>query len=120
MLMKKSLPSCVEETINFCLPLGHVRVKSMFGGHGLYFEDTMFALEADGDIYFKTDKETLALFEEAGSEAFTYEGKNKPIKMSYSLVPNAAWEDPEDFLYWANLAIAASRRSKNKKKPKNK
>lgn len=116
--MKKSLPSCVEETINFCLPLGHVRVKSMFGGHGLYFEDTMFALEADGDIYLKTDKETLALFEESGSEAFTYEGKNKPIKMSYSLIPSTAWDDQDEFLRWINLAIGASRRAKTKRKAK--
>ncbi|MFD2204069.1 TfoX/Sxy family protein [Kiloniella antarctica] len=118
--MKKKRPSSVEETINYCLPLGPVRVKSMFGGHGLYFEDIMFALEANGDIYLKTDKETLNLFEEAGSQAFTYEGKNKPITMSYSLIPSTAWDDQDDFIRWVNLAIGASRRAKATKKLKNK
>ncbi|WP_419901200.1 TfoX/Sxy family protein [Kiloniella sp.] len=113
----KKLPSCVEETINLCLPLGHVSVKPMFGGHGLYFEDIMFALEAYGEIYLKTDKETESLFSNAGSEPFTYEGKSKPIKMSYWLVPSIGWEDHETFLYWAELAITVSKRAKRKKKP---
>ncbi|OUS15804.1 hypothetical protein A9Q97_02725 [Rhodospirillales bacterium 47_12_T64] len=116
--MKKKLPSCVEETIDLCLPLGDIRVKPMFGGHGLYFEDTMFALEAYGSIYLKTDKQTEDLFSKAGSEPFTYEGKNKPIKMSYWLTPDTALEDPEIFLYWAELAITASKRAKKKKKSK--
>ena len=116
--MSKTLPSCVEETINLCLPLGEIRVKSMFGGHGLYFEDIMFALEAFGSIYLKADKKSEVLFIEAGSEPFTYEGKNKPIKMSYWLVPETAQEDPEEFIHWAELAIAASKRAHVKKKPK--
>ena len=117
--MAKKLPSIVEETISLCLPLGEVRVRPMFGGHGLYFEDTMFALEAFGNMYLKADKSTEDKFLEAGSEPFTYEGKSKPIKMSYWLVPDEAQEDPEDFLAWAELAIGASKRARAKKKPKN-
>lgn len=58
-------------------PWGTVSVRRMFGGLGIYREGLMFALVADGELYFKTDRETVATFEAAGGRQFVYEAKGK-------------------------------------------
>ena len=39
-------------------PIGSVRLKRMFGGHGIYADDLFFALESAGEIFLKTDAVT--------------------------------------------------------------
>ena len=41
-------------------PIGHVSVRRMFGGHGVYADGVIFALETGGVVYLKTDAETRA------------------------------------------------------------
>jgi DNA transformation protein len=92
--------------------LGPVSIRSMFGGAGVYADGVMFALIAFDTLYLKADDTTTADFEAAGSEPFTYEGKGKPIRMSYWQVPERLFEDPDDMLDWARKALDVARRSK--------
>ena len=82
----------------------------MFGGQGVYSGDLMFALEADGELYLKTDPETVAAFRAAGSTPFTYEMRGRVAEMSYWRLPDAAADDPESAATWARLALEAARR----------
>lgn len=91
-------------------PFGAVTVRRMFGGSGIYSAGTMFALEADGEIYLKVDEATRDAFAAAGSRPFTYSGKGKPVTMSYWLLPDAAHEDGDELVRWANLAVSAAAR----------
>ena len=100
------------------LSLGPVRAKRMFGGHGIFLEGLMFALIADNRLYLKVDGETKAQFEEAGAEPFVYEGKTRPVEMSYWSLPVDPDADREAFLAWADRALAAARRARSSKKPK--
>ncbi|MCJ7715222.1 MAG: TfoX/Sxy family protein, partial [Anaerolineales bacterium] len=48
--------------------LGSIRIKKMFGGYGVFEEDTMFALvDKDGNIFLKADDNNRHFFEDAGS-----------------------------------------------------
>ena len=96
-------------------PLGPVRARPMFGGCGIFFEDLMFALIAWDRLYFKVDGETKARFEAAGGEPFVYEGKRKPVEMSYWALPGDGLGDPAELIEWAELALAAARRARAKK-----
>lgn len=50
------------------LPLGEINLRKMFGGHGIFFEDKMFALvDSQGTIFFKVDERNISLFQNAGS-----------------------------------------------------
>lgn len=89
---------------------GPVTFRSMFGGHGVYFEGRMIALIADQSVYLKVDGETRARFEAAGSAPFVYAGKGKPVTMSYWLAPDGAMDDPAEMLPWARLAHGAAMR----------
>lgn len=89
-----------------------VRVRMMFGGHGIYDGELMFALAADGEIYLKVDDATKARFEQAGSRPFTYDRKGKPFSLNYWLLPGAALDDVEELRRWTELALGAARKRK--------
>jgi DNA transformation protein and related proteins len=90
--------------------LGPVRCRRMFGGRGIYAGDVMFALEAGGEIYLKTDDASRAAFEAAGSRPFAYEKDGRAVATSYWRLPDGALDDPSEASRWARLALDASRR----------
>ncbi len=100
--------SFVEECLELLSGLGEVRARKMFGGHGLYAGESMVALIAFGCLYLKVDDATRLRFEAAGGVPFVYEGKGKPITMSYWTVPPEAMESPAEMLPWARLAQQAA------------
>ena len=93
--------------------VGSVRARGMFGGHGIYLGEVMFALIADDALYLKVDEETRSVFDEAESVPFVYHGKKgRPVTMSYREMPPEGFESPERAEHWAGLAIDAARRRK--------
>lgn len=92
--------------------VGPVRARGMFGGAGIYADNVMFALIAYDTLYLKVDSETEPAFAAVGSEPFVYEGKAKPVQMSYWQCPETAFDDPDAMTHWAQLGLAAARRSK--------
>jgi DNA transformation protein and related proteins len=107
-----------NEFVGLCLellapasPSGSVRARAMFGGHGLYVDDLFVALIANDRLYLKTDTTTRPQFAAAGGAPFVYDGKGKPIEMSYWTVPAEALESPALMLPWARLAIEAALRA---------
>ena len=98
--------------------IGPVRAKGMFGGHGIFLENLMFALVADGVLYLKADKEIIPEFEGKGLEAFTYGKPGKEFKMSYYQAPGEALEDVEEMNLWANKAYGAALWAVSKKRKK--
>ena len=85
--------------------LGDIRLKKMFGGHGVFVESTMFALvDRTGDIYFKGDDTNMALFTEAGS--------HKHSRMPYYYVPAEVLEDEDTLEGWAQSSMLVARSNK--------
>lgn len=99
-------------------PLGDgaetLRIRRMFGGHGIFLGDTMFALIADDVLYFKADDQNRAEFEDAGSYIFTYMRGGRPRHISYYSAPDSALEDSEALHRWANSAIGAAKRNRKR------
>lgn len=95
--------------------LGQVYAKSMFGGHGLFFDGLMFALIADNILYLKVDKVSKDEFVNHKLEAFTYIKKGKEFAMSYFQAPEDALEDAEVMRLWANKAYDAALRSASRR-----
>ena len=87
---------------------GAVSARRMFGGVGFYADGVMIALEAFGNLYLKTDDATRARFKAAGGRPFVYEGKGKPITMSYWTTPEDALDSADAMRPWALLALQAA------------
>jgi DNA transformation protein len=85
--------------------LGHLHIRRMFGGAGLFIDDAMIALVADEIIYMKTDDTLAAAYSAAGSEPFTYSGGGRHVEMSYWRLPDSALDDPDEALEWARRSL---------------
>lgn len=104
--------SFAERAVAALTPLGPVRARAMFGGHGIYLDDLMFALTFDERLWLKVDGHNRDRFLDAGGEAFTYRrGPGKVVTMSYVAVPDDVWADPRRLVDWANDALAAAKRN---------
>lgn len=99
---------------------GPVDTRRMFGGAGIFRDKLMFGLIADEQLYLKTDDENRPDFEAEDCPAFVYEAKgDKRTVMSYSLVPERLYDEPEEMAEWARNAFGAALRG-DAAKPKRK
>ena len=90
----------------------------MFGGHGIYHDDLMFALVADDELYLKADDLSAEHFTNLDLQQFEYQKNDKSMKMSYFMAPEEIFEEPEQAKKWATLAFDAALRNKKKKSGK--
>ncbi|MDZ7652767.1 MAG: TfoX/Sxy family protein [Burkholderiaceae bacterium] len=102
----------VRETMK---PWAPVSARRMFGGHGLYRDGLMFALEAFDTLYLKVDRQTEQLFRAALCRPFVYEGKGRPVQMSYWTAPPECAESAAEMARWCAFAWQAALRAQNGK-----
>lgn len=114
MSIDEGLVAWIEEALE---PIGRVTERPMMGGATLYLDGTVFAIIADGDLWFKADKLSDAEWDAAGAERFTFEMRGKTGTMNYRRAPTDVHDDAEAMCRWASLALEAGRRAP-KKKPK--
>ena len=99
----------ISNLLQMLTPLGEVRAKPMFGGHGLFLDGTMFALVTRGGaLYLKADDINRPDFEARGLEKYG--------KMPYHATPPEAPDGWSGMEVWAQGAVAASARAKKSKK----
>jgi DNA transformation protein len=111
-----------QETVRWCCellaPLGAVRAKRMFGGHGLYVDEVFVAIIVGDDLFMKTDEASRPTFEAAGSHPFEYmSAAGKKQAMSYWSAPAEAMDSPAQMLPWAREALASALRARANKPP---
>ncbi len=111
-------PAFVAFAVDLLEPLGPVRARAMFGGHGIYCGDLMIGLVDDDEIFLKTDPETRAAFEDAGCRRWVYSGGGKTMETNYFRPPDEAHESPEDMEPWGRLALEAALRAAKAKAAK--
>ena len=98
----------LQDTLN---ALGSVVARAMFGGYGVYCDDTFFAIVDDDTVYFKVSTQSKGDYENAGSEPFTYLSRGKRTVMSYWRVPGEVLDSAPMLRAWAKRAIEAQRGS---------
>jgi DNA transformation protein len=94
-----------------------VRIKSMFGGAGLYAGDFFFAIIDDDMLYLKVDDVNRPDFEARGMRPFQPFGEGGEV-MQYYQLPEELLEDPDELKPWVEKAIAVAERKKKKPKAK--
>ena len=111
----------VAHCVELLSPLGAVRARRMFGGHGVYVDDLFVALIASEGLYLKADTITRSAFEAAGCTRFRFDkargGTVESIATSYFNAPEEAMESPPLMQPWARLALAAALRARAAKPP---
>ena len=108
----------VAHVLDLLEPWWRVDARRMFGGYGLYRQGLMFALVADDTLYLKVDEGNRGHFLEAGMMPFTYEGKTRPVTLSYWETPPDALDDGTELIALAREAYAAATRARAASPPK--
>src|SRR5580658_436327 len=92
-------------------PLGRVTLRRMFGKTGVFCDGVMFGMVTDDTLYFRVDDENRAAFKEAqSSPPLNYEKQGRAIDLSFWRAPEQLLDEPDEFVAWARLALAAARR----------
>ena len=85
--------------------LGEVTSRHLFGGHGLYFGETIFGILYGGRLYLKVDERSMGDYLARGMGPFRPNGR-QTLK-SYYEVPPEVLADPDSLLSCAGEAIRA-------------
>jgi DNA transformation protein len=99
-------------------PLGHLTMRRMFGKTGVFCDGVMLAMVTDNTLYFRVDDDNRAIFKEA--EAFpplNYEKQGRTLDLSFWRAPERLFDEPDELVEWARVALAAARRVAAKNKP---
>src|SRR5262245_1401278 len=97
-------------------PLGEIRARSMFGGHGIYHGDAMFAIVADDRLYLKASDETARTFADRNLGRFTYVARGRTVALQYYEAPPEVFEVPAAMRTWAQRSISAALRTRAPKR----
>jgi DNA transformation protein len=101
-----------EDIADLFAPVVPVSTRRMFGGHGVYAEGMIFAIEIEGRLYLKTDAENRPAYEARGMTPFTYEKKTGgQAVMAYFALPDDAYDDEDLLAELTRLGVQAARRA---------
>src|SRR6266567_7460387 len=92
-------------------PLGRITMRRMFGKTGVFCDGFMLAMVRDNTLYFRVDDDNRATFKEA--ECFpplNYEKKGSSIDLSFWRAPERLFDEPDELVTGAQIALAAARR----------
>src|SRR5689334_19061227 len=98
--------------------LGRVTMRRMFGKTGVFCDGLMLGMVTDNTLYFRVDDHNRAAFKEA--EAFpslNYRKKGSTIDLSFWRAPERLFDEPNELVTWAEIALAAARRVAAKRGP---
>lgn len=98
--------------------LGDVRIRAMFGGHGVSVDGWSVGLIACDRLYLQVDGVNEPRHQAEGLGRFVHEAKHKPMAMRYAAVPEAACGEPAVLRDWAEGALAAAGRAAAKRQRK--
>lgn len=91
--------------------LGPVETRRMFGKTGVFVDGVMIGMVTENTLYFRVDDDNRAAFREAEAHPpLNYAKKGERIDLAFWRAPERLFDDPEELVAWAGLALAAARR----------
>jgi DNA transformation protein len=100
----------VAHVVETMRPAVAATAKRMFGGHGIFGGERMFALIVDDVLYLRCGEGNRAAFDRLGLPAFEYSrAGGRRVAMAYRQAPDEALDSPSEMRDWALGALAAAR-----------
>ncbi len=100
-------------------PLGRVTMRRMFGKTGVFCDGLMFGMATDDTLYFRVDDHNRMDFQEAQSfPPLSYQKQGRIIDLSFWRAPDRLFDDSDELVVWARVALAAARRVAAKRERK--
>ncbi|ODQ00680.1 TfoX/Sxy family DNA transformation protein [Salinivibrio sp. DV] len=94
---------------------GSIKSRSMFGGFGIFCDDTMFVLVVENQLHLRAGKENETLLKQQGLEPYVYKKRGFPVVTKYFAIPEEWWDDEEKLLSEAKYALEVAKRDRAEK-----
>ena len=108
--MNKKDESFKDFVLDQLRELDDVEARRMFGGYGLYQDETFFGIIHKGKLFFKIDDSTVGEYRKRKMKPFRPNAK-QTLK-SYYQVPVDIIEDADELREWAGKAIGCQAKKK--------
>lgn len=106
----------LKNALKFFDSLGKIKSRSMFGGFGIFCNDTMFALVVNGSLHLRAGKQNEREFKALKMLPYTYTKRNFPVVTKYYEIPDNWWKQPKMLMDHVNQAISIASNDQLEKK----
>ena len=102
----------LKDSLRLFERFGKVKSRSMFGGFGIFVDETMFALVVNNALHIRSCNSTIDQFKAAGYEPYVYKKRGFPVVTKYYALPENFWDNPNDILAIASVALMHAKEEK--------
>ncbi|ASU22453.1 DNA transformation protein [Vibrio qinghaiensis] len=102
----------LKDSMRLFEQLGRVKSRSMFGGFGIFVDDTMFALVVNDKLHIRADDLSTSRFKEQGYEPYIYKKRGFPVVTKYFALPDNCWQNPSLILRDAAVALEIAKQER--------
>jgi len=110
----------LKDSMRLFEQLGHIKSRSMFGGFGIFADDTMFALVVNDKLHVRADATLAKQFKSQGLEPYVYKKRGFPVVTKYFALCDDLVSDSSKALEIADIALRAAnveKQSQSQAKP---
>ncbi|WP_038176909.1 MULTISPECIES: TfoX/Sxy family DNA transformation protein [Vibrio] len=102
----------LKDSMRFFEQLGSIKSRSMFGGFGIFADDTMFALIVNNKLHVRADTALTKQFKSQGLEPYVYKKRGFPVVTKYFALDDGLIADTSKTLEIARHALSAANKEK--------
>ncbi|CZF79176.1 DNA transformation protein TfoX [Grimontia celer] len=106
----------LKNTLKFFECLGKMKSRSMFGGFGVFCDETMFALVVNDQLHLRAGTANETEFKALSMEPYVYKKRGFPVVTKYYAVPQEWWDQSDLLMDHAVKALAIAREDQQEKK----
>ena len=103
----------LKDSMRLFEPLGRIRSRSMFGGFGIFADDTMFALVVNDKLHIRADNALTEQFKQQGLEPYVYHKRGFPVVTKYFALSEEWYQNSVKTLQVGNDAFSQAKREKS-------
>ncbi len=103
----------LKDSMRLFEPLGRIRSRSMFGGYGIFADDTMFALVVNDKLHIRADNVLTEQFKQQGLEPYVYHKRGFPVVTKYFALSEEWYQNSVKTLQVGTDAFAQAKREKS-------
>ncbi len=104
----------LKDSMRLFEQLGRIKSRSMFGGFGIFADETMFALVVHDKLHIRADEETAQDFKLQGLEPYVYKKRGFPVVTKYFALSDNWAETQNHTLAMAKRALEVAKQEKTK------
>ena len=102
----------LKDSMKLFEALGNIKSRSMFGGFGLFADETMFALVVNNQLHIRADQQTSSDFETQGLKPYVYKKRGFPVVTKYYAISDDLWDTTDRLIEVAKQSLETAKQEK--------